>query len=41
MILQEPFLVVAAFYLFFTLVILIVRFDFSITQVKAFNNLNT
>ena len=34
MILQEPFLVVGAFYLLFTLVIIIVRIDFSITKVN-------
>ena len=34
MLLQEPLLVVAALYLFFLLVIIAVRLDFSITEVR-------
>ena len=34
MILQEPFLVVGAFFLLFTLVIMIARIDFSVTKVS-------
>ena len=34
MLLQEPLLVVAALYLFFLMVIVVVRLDFSITEVS-------
>ena len=36
MLLQEPLLVVAALYLFFLVVIIAVRLDFSITEVRKF-----
>ena len=41
MLLQEPLLVVAALYLFFLVVIIAVRLDFSITEVRTTTSTTT